>query len=361
MKDSRVLNKALELLSKYPLCDSCLGRCFARLGYGLENKERGKAIKTVLLLELDSLIKDHRIDDMNQIKEILFNIGEIAKPLFSLYFSNERFQERFCYLCNNQIEDFKKDFLNKIMREEWVKEYSIVLGFRLSESFKRIEEEFVAQNDLSFYETIKNEIKREVGKELAKAGYKIDIEKADVEIVYDQDTRSIDIKKKPRKYLYSYIRLSRNIPVSSWYAKEGKSLEQILGNKKIFVPFSEYSEIRILDEYPIIIEDLNKDFIEAEGYFMNNLGEVKGKEFEVIMQSKPNKRVYKVLVYSEKELENAEKVYENLYDIYIEAVNSEELIEKLRALNVEVIAIDLIEADGKHKKIIETFMNRNRY
>ncbi|MEM4139481.1 MAG: pseudouridylate synthase, partial [Sulfolobaceae archaeon] len=46
LKDSRVLNKALELLSKYPLCDSCLGRCFARLGYGLENKERGKAIKT---------------------------------------------------------------------------------------------------------------------------------------------------------------------------------------------------------------------------------------------------------------------------------------------------------------------------
>jgi tRNA U54 and U55 pseudouridine synthase Pus10 len=29
--------KAFELLSKYPLCDHCLGRQFAALGYSMEN------------------------------------------------------------------------------------------------------------------------------------------------------------------------------------------------------------------------------------------------------------------------------------------------------------------------------------
>jgi len=353
-----VLSKALDLLSKYPLCDSCLGRCFARLGYGLENKERGKAIKLVLLMELDRLIKEHKIEDVSQIKEILFNMGEVAKGLFTLYF-NEEFQKRSCYLCNDEIEEIKKDFLEKVMKEEELKNYSIVLGFRLSEVNKKLEEEFVVKNDLSHYETIKNEIKREVGKMLFKAGYRIDIENADVEIIYDQNSRSIEIRKKPKRYLYSYIKLSRNIPISSWYAREGKSLEELIGGKKIFVPFSEYSEVRILDEYPIIIEDLNSDKIEIEGFFMNNLGEIRGKEFDVVMQNKPTKRIYKVLVYSEKELKDAEKILDNIYDIYIEAMSGEELREKLRALDVEIIAIDLISSEGKHKRILDTFINRH--
>ena len=40
-----VLEKAFELLSKYPLCDHCLGRQFALLGYSMENNVRGSALK----------------------------------------------------------------------------------------------------------------------------------------------------------------------------------------------------------------------------------------------------------------------------------------------------------------------------
>jgi tRNA U54 and U55 pseudouridine synthase Pus10 len=35
-----VPQKAFELLSKYPLCDHCLGRQFAALGYSKENNIR---------------------------------------------------------------------------------------------------------------------------------------------------------------------------------------------------------------------------------------------------------------------------------------------------------------------------------
>ena len=45
-----VLEKAYELLSKYPLCDHCLGRQFALLGYSMENNVRGQALKVSLTI-----------------------------------------------------------------------------------------------------------------------------------------------------------------------------------------------------------------------------------------------------------------------------------------------------------------------
>jgi tRNA pseudouridine synthase 10 len=46
-----ILEEALIMLSKYPLCDNCLGRQFALLGYSIENKDRGKALKLSLTLQ----------------------------------------------------------------------------------------------------------------------------------------------------------------------------------------------------------------------------------------------------------------------------------------------------------------------
>ncbi len=43
-----VLEKSLQILREYPLCDSCLGRLYAQMGYAVENWERGAAIKTLL-------------------------------------------------------------------------------------------------------------------------------------------------------------------------------------------------------------------------------------------------------------------------------------------------------------------------
>ncbi|MBC7130447.1 hypothetical protein H5T51_04410, partial [Candidatus Bathyarchaeota archaeon] len=47
----KALEKALIMLKTHPLCDHCLGRQFALLGYGLENEARGKSIKNALLME----------------------------------------------------------------------------------------------------------------------------------------------------------------------------------------------------------------------------------------------------------------------------------------------------------------------
>jgi len=338
--------KALELLKKYPLCDSCLGRCFAKLGYRFANKERGKAIKTYLVLELDRKIKDHELEDLNEIKEILFNMGKEYSGIFEIYFSNEKFQERTCYICNSEIEEIKEDFFKKAL--DFLKKrgkVKYVLGVKLSEQLSRLENEFIFSNGLIYYESIRNEIKREVGKMLAKEGYEPCIENPDIDIIYDLGTRSIYTISKKYKTLYLYSRLSRRVPISSWYGKD--SLEEEFNGKEILVPFTEPSEVRILDEYPLIISDEDREEIEAKGYFMRKIGKIAGREISAIMTAKPEKRIYSVLIYSKEEI--GERVLGNIRLLTVEARDFKELKEKLKDIKGEIISIDLIESEGKHK------------
>ncbi len=338
--------KALELLKRYPLCDSCLGRCFAKLGYKFENKERGKAIKTYLALELDRRIKDHELEDINEIKEILFNMGKDYSGIFEIYFSGEKFQERPCYICNSEIDKIKEDFFKKAL--DFLKKngkIKYVLGVKLSEQLSGIENEFVFNNGLIYYESIRNEIKREVGKMLVKEGYEPCIDNPDVVIIYDLGIRNIYTISKKYKTLYLYSRLSRRIPISSWYAKD--SLEEEFEGKEILVPFTEPSEVRILDEYPIIISDEDRDSIEIKGYFLRKIGKIAGREISAIMTSKPEKRVYSVLFYSKEEI--GEKVVGNIRLLTIEAKDFKDLKKKLENIQGEIISIDLIQSEGKYK------------
>ena len=68
-----VLEKAFEILSKYPLCDHCLGRQFALLGYNMENNIRGSAIKITLTLQANDLAKEKTVDGVNRLKVLATN------------------------------------------------------------------------------------------------------------------------------------------------------------------------------------------------------------------------------------------------------------------------------------------------
>ena len=68
-----VLAKALELLSKHPLCDRCLGRQFALLGYSMENNVRGSALKIGLTLQANDLAKENNPEGVKQLKLLATN------------------------------------------------------------------------------------------------------------------------------------------------------------------------------------------------------------------------------------------------------------------------------------------------
>jgi tRNA pseudouridine synthase 10 len=358
LDSSEILDKARILLGKYPLCDSCLGRCFARLGYSLSNADRGKSIKIALLLQIDQEIKDHKIEDLNDVKEIFFNIGDYAEPLFKNYFSDE-FQKRSCYLCNSEIDEIKNDFMEKSLSLlEKLGKVKYVLGVRLSEDLKIRENSFSLDNGILYYESIKNEIKRDIGKTLSSKGYPPEIDNPDIEIIYDMDTRQIYTISKKYKVLYVYNRLSRGIPLSTW-SEENKSLQNKL-DKNIIIPFSEPSEVRIFDNYLIVIEDEKRDEIELCGYIIKKVKETSGREMSIVTQSLPTKRLYRVTVYSSKEIENSKQIYENIRDVFVEAKNFEDLQQKLKNLDGEILSIDLISSEGRHKKIADYLNNSNK-
>ena len=50
-----ILETDKEVVMDVPLCESCLGRCFARLGKGLNNRERGALLRKLLLMEAERL------------------------------------------------------------------------------------------------------------------------------------------------------------------------------------------------------------------------------------------------------------------------------------------------------------------
>ncbi|WP_369609878.1 pseudouridylate synthase [Sulfurisphaera javensis] len=348
---TELLNKSLELLSKYPLCDSCLGRCFARLSLGHTNEERGKAIKILLLMEIDKAIKEHQIEDLSQIKELLYNMGEIAKTFYHNYF-NDEFQNRSCYICDNRIKEFKESFEKKAL-EKLVNYKTFVLGVRLTDELKNREEKFMVENQLFYYESIKNEIKRDVGKKLASLGYIPEFDNPQVELVYDMEYDAVILFTKTVRYLAFYNRLSRGIPISSWVSKGGESLEGLL-NTQLVAPYSEASEYRILDDYPLIAENLVKNEINIKGFHIRKVSKIAGKELSTIFTIRPSKRLYRVTIYSEKEIKDAVKLHDNIYDIFVEAKDFKELREKVKDLLV--ISVDLLSMSGKSKLIADTYI-----
>ena len=77
---SRVLALSQMVLEKYILCSSCLGRCFARLGYSLTNAQRGEAIKSLLFLESTIFVVGNNEDNSLDSEDVLYtNIDSLRK------------------------------------------------------------------------------------------------------------------------------------------------------------------------------------------------------------------------------------------------------------------------------------------
>jgi len=78
-----ILGKALEVLGERALCDRCLGRFFARLGYGWSNRERGDSLKRLIVMSYHARIKGGDRDALEEFLRVAPNIGVQALGLYS--------------------------------------------------------------------------------------------------------------------------------------------------------------------------------------------------------------------------------------------------------------------------------------
>ncbi|MEM5797839.1 MAG: tRNA pseudouridine(54/55) synthase Pus10 [Candidatus Aenigmatarchaeota archaeon] len=242
-----ICERAKRILRRYYLCDNCLGRLFAQLLTGLSNAERGRAIRTVLALEYEARPFHIKIENL---------IG------FKFRSKVEKAEKVKCFVCGNlfeRIDDIAKDMLSKAKRFEY---HTFVVGSKISQNILENEDKVIKAAGIEWYEPIKLELNRELGKAIEKkTGKKADERRPDLLMMYDKGR--IDIEPQPL-YIYGmYKKLVSGIPQTE---KEGyrQSIQSILsrpalrmtkGKKTYFHGMGrEDIDVRCLTGRPFVLE-----------------------------------------------------------------------------------------------------------
>ena len=222
---SDIIHLAIEILRKYPLCDRCLGRMFARLGRDLSNKERGKALKLLIVLHLHNRILSGDQDAIRLFKEIAPNIGGPARGLYEGLFKEELHNKN-CSICRNKLENVITTAsiiaYNKL--REWDVDKFLV-GARAPFETIRMEESIKTEHGLVYSESIKNEVKREVGKKLQDYGLTVDFDNPEGVVVIDLWDPHVTVQVNPVFFKGFYWKTGRNISQSYWPTRWGLKYE----------------------------------------------------------------------------------------------------------------------------------------
>jgi tRNA pseudouridine synthase 10 len=181
-----ILEDARKVLAEDPLCDACVGRCFAERSFGLSNVERGRALRTAVALDEDEPYE------------------EPEKPCWVCEGASSRFEE-FADLVVDAIEDASFD--------------TYQVGTR---SPPLVEENEAMLRDLADLpadagEQFKSECNREVGKRVGQAtGAEVDFERPDVLAVVNVEDESVEVTTNSTFVYGRYRKLERGIPQTKW-------------------------------------------------------------------------------------------------------------------------------------------------
>lgn len=234
-----ILSKSIRLLMRYPLCNNCLGRLLGDLARGFSNYERGRALKIVVLMEVYRRYVEGLISK-ELLMNITSNIGHLAsRSLAELGLPTSNMPSK-CSICGYSILEEKLwDWAKRA--SEYIKKYnarSFLIGVRKGSFIEKREEEIAHEFGLRYYESIRNEVKREVGKKVQEiTGIKPEFAKPDIVLVIDIEKDSIDVKLMPIYIKGWYWKLGRKISQSKWILWDGSkkyplSVEEVLESIK---------------------------------------------------------------------------------------------------------------------------------
>ncbi len=218
-----LLEKALALLTEVPLCDRCLGRMFALLGRGFSNKERGRALKTVLVQLIHDLIREGNENARALFMRIAPNIGETSLQLYRELFGKE-YDVPACYVCGSKIEHAIRELGRLAVKE--LRNYNIrsfIVAAHIAREVIEAENELKLRFRLAHAESIGAELRREVSKYIQSAkGLKPNFENPDAVIdIYYPDLR-VTINPLPVLLKAKYKKLARRISQSTWIMYDGR-------------------------------------------------------------------------------------------------------------------------------------------
>jgi tRNA pseudouridine synthase 10 len=235
-----VLGKALAMLEKYPLCDHCLGRQFAMLGHGLQNDERGKAIKLTLVFQAHTMTLAKVKEGARTLKILAASgFSETAREVLQRMnkrVSSRKYQKS-CFLCDDKFEDVE----NLVERAlPLLKDYeyrTFLVGIELPIEAEEREDEFKAKFEVSCGEDLRNEFGRVIGKKIAEITDKIvDFKKPEIVLLVNPFSAEASLQANPLYIAGRYRKLVRGIPQSKWLCSDchGRGCEKCSGTGKMY-------------------------------------------------------------------------------------------------------------------------------
>ncbi len=251
-----IVGKALEILKVRPLCDRCLGRFFARLGYGWSNKERGAALKKLIVMSYHERIREGDEGALKEFEEIAGNIGVHASSLYKLLFNKELEFKR-CSLCGDRLESFIEEAVERGYRVLSLYNISrFVVGVKMPNDLLELEEAIALQHGLKYWESIRNEVKREVGKAIeSRYGLKVDFENPEAMLVIGFPELSMEVTIASLFIKGRYWKTGRMISQAYWPTVGGAkyySIEQAL-----------YSILEVLGGESVVLHASGREDVDA--------------------------------------------------------------------------------------------------
>jgi len=235
-----ILEKALSMLSRYPLCDHCLGRQFALLGYNIENKDRGKALKLGLALQASALYSEKNAEGVKRLKILAVN-GFSREAQKNLRHLKKRIPKKgspkTCFLCEGKFQ-FLDGLTQKALRAVANYEYSTFLvGVELPVAVEEREDEFKAAFNVGYGESVRHEFGRLLGKRIAElTGKTAEYKTPDITLIVNPFAEQVQLQVNPLFVAGRYRKLVRDIPQSKWFCSScrGKGCETCGGTGKMY-------------------------------------------------------------------------------------------------------------------------------
>ncbi len=232
-----ILEKARKMLEKYSLCNHCLGRQFALLGYGLDNQRRGEAVKLLLTMKGHQLALTGKKTGVSLLKILAANASSDMAAIILKKLKKRAKKRRECYLCQGQFKSLN-ELADRSLKKLKDNEYATFLvGIELPTEIEEKEDEFKAEFEVKHGENMRNHFSREIGKRISETTQKpVDYKRPNVVILVNPFTEKIKLKANPLYIAGRYRKLTRGIPQSKWTCREcgGKGCPRCNGTGKMY-------------------------------------------------------------------------------------------------------------------------------
>ena len=232
-----LLKKAQEMLEAHPICDHCLGRQFALLGYGLGDQKRGETLKLLLTMKNHQLALSGTKEGFSNLRLLASNGSfEMAAEILRNMRKRPRKKSE-CYLCQGLFKGVDTLVQNALDALEAYEYTTFLVGIELPTTVEEREDEYKARFEVGYGESMRNEFSREIGKKIVVATNKLaDYKKPDVVVLVRPFTGEVIIQPNPLYVRGEYKKLVRDIPQSKWFCRScrGEGCPKCNGTGKMY-------------------------------------------------------------------------------------------------------------------------------